>query len=139
MFSVILMYFLLFCESYMTFPQHLRKIKNVSGNPLKLFSKSLKIEKFIIKKNGKIFRNFLRITACFFNSELATTLTISGIMSFYYSVGILLCELLNGVVPYIEKPPTLIMLEKLRGSQPLVMDQRTLGDSFASDQSYNNF
>ena len=29
-----------------------------------------------------------------------------------YSLGILLCELLNGLIPFIDQPATLIMLEK---------------------------
>lgn len=54
-----------------------------------------------------------------------------------YSLGIFLCELINGVVPYTEKPPTLIMLEKMRGCQPLVMDKSTIGDEFAHDSTYD--
>jgi len=45
-----------------------------------------------------------------------------------YSLGILLCELLNGLIPFIDQPATLIMLEKLKGSQPMVMDRTTLLD-----------
>jgi len=46
-----------------------------------------------------------------------------------YSVGIFVCEILNGSIPFLDKPPTLIMLEKLKGSQPLVMDRSTLDES----------
>lgn len=53
-----------------------------------------------------------------------------------YSVGILLCELLNGVVPYADKPPTLIMLEKLKGCQPLVMDKSTISQEYEDHPDY---
>ena len=44
-------------------------------------------------------------------------------------MGIFVCEILNGSIPFLDKPPTLIMLEKLKGSQPLVMDRSTLDES----------
>jgi len=51
-----------------------------------------------------------------------------------YSLGIFACEIVNGSIPFLDKAPTLIMLEKLKGSQPLVMDRTTLdehlGDEF---------
>ena len=53
-----------------------------------------------------------------------------------FSVGILLCELLNGVVPYADKPPTLIMLEKLKGCQPLVMDKSTISQEYEDHPDY---
>jgi len=44
-----------------------------------------------------------------------------------YSFGILICELFNGSAPFLDlEEPTLIMLEKLRGKQPLLMDKSTL-------------
>ena len=50
------------------------------------------------------------------------------------SLGIFACEIVNGSIPFLDKAPTLIMLEKLKGSQPLVMDRTTLdehlGDEF---------
>ena len=50
------------------------------------------------------------------------------------SLGIFACEIVNGSIPFLDKAPTLIMLEKLKGSQPLVMDRTTLdehlGDGF---------
>ncbi|CAG5112159.1 Oidioi.mRNA.OKI2018_I69.chr2.g6402.t1.cds [Oikopleura dioica] len=51
-----------------------------------------------------------------------------GLLSDMYSFGIVLCELLNGIVPFSNNPATLIMLDKLRGRQPVVMDKSTMED-----------
>ena len=40
-----------------------------------------------------------------------------------------MCEILNGSIPFLDKAPTLILLEKLKGSQPLVMDRTTLEEA----------
>ena len=53
----------------------------------------------------------------------------------FLSLGILMCELLNGIVPFIDKPPTLIMLEKLRGSQPRLMDKTTIDETIALENA----
>jgi len=43
-----------------------------------------------------------------------------------YSLAVCLCEMANGVVPFSDLPPTLLLLEKLRGSTPRLMDCSTL-------------
>lgn len=45
-----------------------------------------------------------------------------------YSVAVTLCEMANGIVPFSEMPPTLMLLEKLRGAAPKLMDCTTMGD-----------
>jgi len=43
-----------------------------------------------------------------------------------YSLGVSACEMANGIVPYSDFPSTLMMIEKLRGSSPRLMDFNTL-------------
>jgi len=43
-----------------------------------------------------------------------------------YSLGVTACEMANGVVPYSDFPATLMLIEKLRGSSPRLMDFTTL-------------
>lgn len=45
-----------------------------------------------------------------------------------YSLAVTLCEMANGLVPFSEMPPTLMLLEKLRGAAPKLMDSSTLGE-----------
>ena len=40
-----------------------------------------------------------------------------------YSLAITICEMANGVVPWSDTPPTLMMVEKLRGTEPSVEDK----------------
>jgi len=50
-----------------------------------------------------------------------------------------MCELFNGDVPFRDLcDPTLIMLEKLRGKQPLLMDKSTLDNNpiYFEDEKY---
>jgi len=51
-----------------------------------------------------------------------------------YSVGVTACEMANGVVPYSDFPSTLMMIEKLRGSSPRLMDFSTLGAAQGEDE-----
>jgi len=65
-----------------------------------------------------------------------------NIKSDMYSFGIFLCELFNGAVPFSDLGVgTLIMLEKLRGKQPLLMDKSTLESNplFTEDEKYIPF
>ena len=61
--------------------------------------------------------------------------------NFFFSLGIFVCEILNGSIPFLDKAPTLILLEKLKGSQPLVMDRTTLeeahGEAFEGNWARN--
>jgi len=43
-----------------------------------------------------------------------------------YSLGVASCEMANGVVPYSDFPSTLMLIEKLRGSSPRLLDFSTL-------------
>lgn len=45
-----------------------------------------------------------------------------------YSLAVALCEMANGLVPFSEMPPTLMLLEKLRGAAPKLMDASTMGE-----------
>eukprot|EP00092_Neocalanus_flemingeri_P078806 GFUD01098089.1.p1 GENE.GFUD01098089.1~~GFUD01098089.1.p1 ORF type:complete len:402 (-),score=149.52 GFUD01098089.1:94-1299(-) len=43
-----------------------------------------------------------------------------------YSLAVTICEMANGVVPFSEMPPTLMLVEKLRGACPTLMDLSTV-------------
>ena len=43
-----------------------------------------------------------------------------------YSLACTICEMANGVVPFSEMPPTLMLVEKLRGASPTLMDRSTV-------------
>jgi len=43
-----------------------------------------------------------------------------------YSLGVASCEMANGLVPYSDFPSTLMLIEKLRGSSPRLLDFSTL-------------
>lgn len=42
-----------------------------------------------------------------------------------YSIGILICELCNGIAPFADLPTTLMLTEKIRGNQPSLLDCST--------------
>ena len=60
-----------------------------------------------------------------------------------FSFGILLCELLNGTPPFLDLvDSSLILLQKLRGKQPLLMDKTTLDSTnalFIEDEKYHPY
>ena len=43
-----------------------------------------------------------------------------------YSLAVTICEMANGVVPFSEMPATLMLVEKLRGACPTLMDRSTV-------------
>lgn len=43
-----------------------------------------------------------------------------------YSLGVTACEMANGITPYSNLPPTLMLLEKLKGAAPRLMDATTI-------------
>lgn len=43
-----------------------------------------------------------------------------------YSLGVTACEMANGITPYSNLPPTLMLIEKLKGAAPRLMDASTL-------------
>ena len=51
-----------------------------------------------------------------------------------YSLAITICEMANGVVPFSEMPPTLMLVEKLRGASPTLMDRSTVEDRVETGQ-----
>uniref|UniRef100_A0A183C5E7 Protein kinase domain-containing protein n=1 Tax=Globodera pallida TaxID=36090 RepID=A0A183C5E7_GLOPA len=62
-----------------------------------------------------------------------------GADSDLYSVGICLCELGNGVVPFQEMEPLRILYEKLSGSAPVLLDSTTHcgPDSFGESRTFS--
>ena len=51
-----------------------------------------------------------------------------------FSLAVTLCEMANGIVPFSEMPPTLMLLEKLRGAAPKLMDASTMGEPPAPEE-----
>lgn len=45
-----------------------------------------------------------------------------------YSVGVTICELCNGIEPFSDMKTTLMMIEKIRGNQPSLLDFSTCPD-----------
>ncbi|KAJ8683043.1 hypothetical protein QAD02_018835 [Eretmocerus hayati] len=53
-----------------------------------------------------------------------------------YSLGMTICELANGAVPFADMPDTLMLVEKIRGSMPRLLDQSTFPEDVMDiDQS----
>ena len=42
-----------------------------------------------------------------------------------YSLGVAACEMANGLVPFSEMPATMMLIEKLRGASPKLLDCST--------------
>ena len=42
-----------------------------------------------------------------------------------YSLGVVACEMANGLVPFSEMPSTMMLIEKLRGASPKLLDCST--------------
>ena len=42
-----------------------------------------------------------------------------------YSLGVAACEMANGLVPFSEMPSTMMLIEKLRGASPKLLDCST--------------
>ncbi|XP_072020082.1 STE20-related kinase adapter protein alpha-like isoform X2 [Amphiura filiformis] len=51
-----------------------------------------------------------------------------------YSVGITACELANGCVPFSDMVPMKMLLEKLNGTTPKLLDRTTLGEEIQQEQ-----
>ena len=49
-----------------------------------------------------------------------------------YSLGVTLCELANGLIPFSDMPNTFMLLEKLKGQSPKLFDSSTIDSYQAS-------
>ena len=42
-----------------------------------------------------------------------------------YSLGVVVCEIANGLIPFSEMPNTYMLLEKMKGTEPKLLDSST--------------
>ena len=55
-----------------------------------------------------------------------------------YSLAVTACEMANGLVPFSEMPSTLMLIEKLRGAAPKLLDKTTFEDNDPSEYPNTN-
>ena len=55
-----------------------------------------------------------------------------------YSLAVTACEMANGLVPFSEMPGTLMLLEKLRGAAPKLLDKTTFDDNAENPSESRN-
>ena len=55
-----------------------------------------------------------------------------------YSLAVTACEMANGLVPFSEMPGTLMLIEKLRGAAPKLLDKTTFADNDQSEYPNTN-